>query len=94
VRSQITTDDQSSTVRLSVMTHCSRSRPGSASRGELPMASDDDPLASDDELCCPFCGSPDIRVVEVGPLLGRLEFEILIVCLACDAVFTVPGRQA
>jgi hypothetical protein len=58
------------------------------------MAGDQDPPASDDDLCCPICASPDIRVVEVGPLLGRLEFEILIVCLACDAVFTVPGRQA
>jgi hypothetical protein len=57
------------------------------------MCGDHDPSASDNELCCPYCASPDIRVVEVGPLLGRLEYQILIVCLACDAVFAVPGTR-
>lgn len=58
------------------------------------MWADHDSPSADKELCCPFCASPDIRVVEVGPLLGRLEYQILIVCLACDAVFAVPGSQA
>jgi hypothetical protein len=45
-----------------------------------------------DELTCRFCASPEIRALEVGPMLGRTRVEILIVCLACDAVFEPPGR--
>jgi hypothetical protein len=44
-----------------------------------------------DELTCRFCASPEIRALEVGPMLGRTRVEILIVCLACDAVFAPPG---
>ena len=46
---------------------------------------------SADELTCRVCASPEIRAVEVGPMLGRTTVEILIVCLACDAVFAAPG---
>jgi hypothetical protein len=49
------------------------------------------PNDSADELACRFCASPEIRALEVGPMLGRTNIEILIVCLACDAVFAPPG---
>jgi len=49
------------------------------------------PDGSADELTCRMCASPEIRAVEVGPMLGRTTVEILIVCLACDAVFAAPG---
>jgi hypothetical protein len=44
-----------------------------------------------DDLTCRVCASPEIRAVEVGPMLGRTTVEFLIVCLACDAVFAAPG---
>jgi hypothetical protein len=44
-----------------------------------------------DELTCRVCASPEIRALEVGPMLGRTRVEIFIVCLACDAVFPAPG---
>ena len=47
-----------------------------------------------DELTCRACASPEIRAVEVGPMLGRTNVEILIVCLACDAVFPAPGTPS
>ena len=49
------------------------------------------PNSCADELTCRFCASPEIRALEVGPMLGRTKVEILIVCLSCDAVFDPPG---
>ena len=49
------------------------------------------PGIATDALLCRFCGSPEIRALEVGPMLGRINVEIVIVCLACDAVFGAPG---
>jgi hypothetical protein len=55
------------------------------------IAAQKGPDGSADELTCRMCASSEIRAVEVGPMLGRTTVEILIVCLACDAVFAAPG---
>ena len=59
-------------------------------RGPTPSAP---PGNATDGLLCRFCGSPEIRALEVGPMLGRITVEIVIVCLACDAVFGAPGTS-
>jgi len=46
-----------------------------------------------DALRCPFCASSNIRSVGT-PLPGRLDSEVLIVCVACDGVFIVPAVRA
>jgi hypothetical protein len=55
------------------------------------LAAQPAPNGAADDLTCRVCASPEIRAVEVGPMLGRTTVEILIVCLACDAVFAAPG---
>jgi hypothetical protein len=42
---------------------------------------------------CPSCASLKGRCLEIGPMIGRREYDVLIVCMACDAVTSVPAAH-
>jgi hypothetical protein len=67
--------------------------PSSRYHGESPLPDDHDPKPPD-VLRCPSCASLAVRPVDLGPMLGRQQCDVLIVCMACDAVHPVQGPHA
>jgi hypothetical protein len=45
------------------------------------------------DLRCPSCASLDVRCLDIEPMIGRRDYDVLIVCMACDAVNTVPAAH-
>jgi hypothetical protein len=70
-----------------------RAFPVLGSLGESPCQTIPIPEKTPDTFRCPSCASLDVQCVDIRRMIGRRDYDVLIVCMPCDAVNTIPAAH-